>query len=237
MADGRKHPDARTAEANYPPQGAADAMRKRKVTYPVARTATKQPRVAGLPGDPTYVRSTVATINLQALDVREDLKVGHRVKIGGEGLYSGEFAVVESLSSGIIPAAVVRTEAGKTRRVRSVDLERVAAQAPTPVAAPVAAPSPIVAPVAIVAPTPVAAQAPAPVAAQAPAAAPVVAPATAPITAPTPAAVTAPTPAAVTAPTPAAVVAAKPTPKPTTAPKRAPAASRAQIAPAPSPKN
>jgi hypothetical protein len=192
-------------------------MRKRKVTYPVARTATKQPRVAGLPGDPTYVRSTVATINLQALDVREDLKVGHRVKIGGEGLYSGEFAVVESLSSGIIPAAVVRTEAGKTRRVRSVDLERVAAQAPTPVAAPVAAPSPIVAPVAIVAPTPVAAQAPAPVAAQAP----VVAPATAPIT----------------APTPAAVVAAKPTPKPTTAPKRAPAASRAQIAPAPSPKN
>ena len=103
------------------------AMRKRKVTYPVARTATKQPRTAGLPGDPTYVRSTVATINLAALDVRDDLKVGHRVRIGGEGLYSGEFAVVESLSSGIIPAAVVRTEAGKTRRVRTVDLERVAA--------------------------------------------------------------------------------------------------------------
>jgi hypothetical protein len=101
-------------------------MRKRKVTYPVARTATKQPRVAGLPGDPGYVRSTVATINLSALDVRDDLTVGHRVKIGGEGLYSGELAVVESLSSGIIPAAIVRTEAGKTRRVRTVDLERVA---------------------------------------------------------------------------------------------------------------
>jgi hypothetical protein len=101
-------------------------MRKRKVTYPVARTATKQPRTAGLPGDPTYVRSTVATINLAALEVRDDLKVGHRVRIGGEGLYSGEFAVVQSLSSGIIPAAIVKTEAGKTRRVRTVDLERVA---------------------------------------------------------------------------------------------------------------
>jgi hypothetical protein len=105
-------------------------MRKRKVTYPVAKTATKQPRGAGLPSDPGYVRSTVATINLAALDVRDDLKVGHRVKIGGGGLYAGEFAVVESILSGIIPAAMVRTDAGKTRRVRAVDLERVAAAAP-----------------------------------------------------------------------------------------------------------
>jgi len=110
--------------------GAADRMRKRKVTYPVAKTATKQPRGAGLPSDPGYVRSTVATINLAALDVRDDLKVGHRVKIGGGGLYAGEFAVVESILSGIIPAAMVRTDAGKTRRVRAVDLERVAAAAP-----------------------------------------------------------------------------------------------------------
>ena len=105
-------------------------MRKRKVTYPVAKTATKQPRGAGLPSDPNYVRSTVATINLAALDVRDDLKVGHRVKIGGGGLYAGEFAVVESILNGIIPAAMVRTDAGKTRRVRSVDLERVAAERP-----------------------------------------------------------------------------------------------------------
>jgi hypothetical protein len=115
-------------------------MRKRKVTYPVARTATKQPRNTGLPGDPTYVRSTVATINLAALDIRDDLKVGHRVKIGGGGLYAGEFAVVESILSGIIPAAMVRTEAGKTRRVRCVDLERVAAPAPVPA---VADPAPV----------------------------------------------------------------------------------------------
>jgi hypothetical protein len=119
-------------------------MRKRKVTYPVARTATKQPRSAGLPGDPGYVRSTVATINLAALDVRDDLSVGHRVKIGGGGLYAGEFAVVESvIMSGIIPAYMVRTEAGKTRRVRAVDLERVAKERPQveqPVAAESASP-------------------------------------------------------------------------------------------------
>ena len=103
-------------------------MRKRKVNYPVARTATRQPRTAGLPGDPGYVRSTVATINLAALEVRDDLKVGGRVRIGGDGLYAGQFAVIESILNGLIPAAMVRTDAGKTRRVRAVDLERVAAE-------------------------------------------------------------------------------------------------------------
>jgi hypothetical protein len=103
-------------------------MRKRKVTYPVARTATRQPRSTGLAGDPSYVRSTVATINLAALDVRDDLVVGGRVRIGGSGLYAGELAVVETILGGIIPAAMVRTDAGKTRRVRAVDLERVTAE-------------------------------------------------------------------------------------------------------------
>ena len=103
-------------------------MRKRKVTYPVARTATKPARTIGLPGDPNYVRSTVATINLAALEHRDDLKVGGRVKIGGSGLYAGELAVIESLIDGVIPAAMVRTEAGRTRRVRSVDLERVSTE-------------------------------------------------------------------------------------------------------------
>ncbi|MGD0863081.1 MAG: hypothetical protein ABSA21_10025 [Candidatus Limnocylindrales bacterium] len=103
-------------------------MRKRKVTYPVARTATRQPRTAGQPGDPGYVRSTVASINLAALDIREDLVVGNRVRIGGEGLYAGELAVIEAIVGGIIPAAMVRTDAGKTRRVRAVDLEHVSAE-------------------------------------------------------------------------------------------------------------
>jgi len=54
------------------------------------------------------------------------------VKIGGAGLYAGELAVVESIVVGVIPAYMVRTEAGKTRRVRAVDIERLAPSAPPP---------------------------------------------------------------------------------------------------------
>jgi hypothetical protein len=46
---------------------------------------------------------------------------GGRVQIAS-GLYAGEIAIVESVVGGVIPAAVVRTEAGRTRRVRTVDL-------------------------------------------------------------------------------------------------------------------
>ncbi len=103
-------------------------MRKRKVTYPPAKTATRKARpVVGVPGDPTYVRSTVATIDPSALNGRTDIVVGQRVRIGGEGLYAGEIAVVESVLGGLIPAATVRTESGKTRRVRAVDLQRLPA--------------------------------------------------------------------------------------------------------------
>ena len=98
-------------------------MRKRKVNYPVARTATRQvPNGRRCPATPDYVRSTVAEINLAALTGRDDIRVGDRVRIGGGGLYAGELAVVESIVGGLIPAAIVRTEAGKTRRVRAVDL-------------------------------------------------------------------------------------------------------------------
>ena len=100
-------------------------MRKRKVDYPPARTANRPVRGAGLIGDRPMVRSTVAEINLQALEGRDDLNMGDFVRIGGDGLYAGELAVVESLVGGLIPAAVVRTEAGKTRRVRAIDLQRV----------------------------------------------------------------------------------------------------------------
>ena len=110
-------------------------MRKRKVTYPVAKTATRKTRTVGLPGDPGYVRSTVAEIDLTALTGRTDIRTGDRVRIGGGGLYSGELAVVELLVGGLIPAAVVRTEAGKTRRVRAVDLLRQPAAAAPPEAA------------------------------------------------------------------------------------------------------
>lgn len=52
---------------------------------------------------------------------RAGLVQGTRVQITS-GLYAGEFAIVESVVGGVIPAAVVRTEAGKTRRARTVDL-------------------------------------------------------------------------------------------------------------------
>jgi hypothetical protein len=65
--------------------------------------------------------SRVATINLEAMTGRADIAQGSRVQIMS-GLYAGEFAVVESVIGGVIPAALVRTESGGSRRVRTVDL-------------------------------------------------------------------------------------------------------------------
>ncbi len=110
-------------------------MRKRKVNYPPAKTANRPPPPTGLPNDTPMVRPTVATIDLTAGKGRSGLSVGGRVRISGTGLYSGEIAVIEKLVTGVIPQAVVRTEAGKTRQVRTIDLEPVAAgvtSAPAP---------------------------------------------------------------------------------------------------------
>ena len=65
--------------------------------------------------------SRVANINLAAMTGRTDVAKGSRVQIAS-GLYAGEFAIVESVIGGVIPAAVVRTESGNSRRVRAVDL-------------------------------------------------------------------------------------------------------------------
>ena len=119
-------------------------MRKRKVNYPPAKTANRPPPPTGLPNDTPMVRPTVATIDLTAGKGRAGLSVGGRVRIAGTGLYSGEIAVIEKLVTGVIPQAVVRTEAGKTRQVRTIDLEPVAANvtnAPPP--APAATPAPV----------------------------------------------------------------------------------------------
>ena len=88
-----------------------------------------------------YVRPTVASINLAAGAGRAGLKVGDRVRITANGLYSGELATIERLTSGAIPSAVVRTEAGRTRQVRTIDLEPVAG-APPASAPPATAPAP-----------------------------------------------------------------------------------------------
>lgn len=114
--------------------------RKRRVVYPPPRTSTRQPRPGepGTPGGPPaeYVRPTVASINLAAGAGRAGLKVGDRVRITGTGLYSGELATIDKLTSGVIPSAVVRTDAGRTRQVRTIDLEPVAGAAPPAPAAP-----------------------------------------------------------------------------------------------------
>ena len=106
--------------------------RKRKTTYPPPRNAPVRPPRPGEPGGPggpdatAYVRPTVASINLSASTGRAGLKVGDRVRIAGSGLYSGDIATIERLTTGAIPSAVVRTEAGRTRQVRTIDLEPVA---------------------------------------------------------------------------------------------------------------
>jgi hypothetical protein len=111
-------------------------VRKRKTTYPPAKTATRPAPATGLPSDPPYVRTTVATINLEAAKGKTGLTVGRRVRITGTGLYSGEIAVIEKLITGVISQAAVRTESGNTRRVRTIDLEPVEASAPAAPAGP-----------------------------------------------------------------------------------------------------
>ena len=100
-------------------------MARRKVTYPPPKTANRPAPPTGLPDDAPYVRPTVAIIDTSAGKGRTGLTVGGKVRITGTGLYAGETAVIERLANGVIPSAVVRTEAGKTRQVRTIDLEPV----------------------------------------------------------------------------------------------------------------
>ena len=111
-------------------------MRRRKVTYPPPKTATSGGSGASTGADAraAAAASRVANINLQAMTGRAGIVQGTRVQITS-GIYAGEFAIVESVVGGVIPAAVVRTEAGRTRRARTVDL------VPAPVTAPGKAPA------------------------------------------------------------------------------------------------
>jgi hypothetical protein len=101
-------------------------VKRRKVTYPVAKTHTKGlPRVGA--GPDATVRPNLATIDVTAITGRKDLGVGARVRIMGTGLYAGEEAVIERFATTVIPAATVRTKLGRTRQVRTIDLELIAA--------------------------------------------------------------------------------------------------------------
>jgi hypothetical protein len=92
--------------------------RKRRVNYPPPRSS-KGPAPAYVP---PVTPPTVAVINKRAGAGRPGIEIGMRVKILGTGLYAGEIATVESVTGGVIPAAGVRTEAGRARRVRTIDL-------------------------------------------------------------------------------------------------------------------
>ena len=117
-------------------------MKRRKVTYPKPKTATSgasTPSPADLRAAAAAAR--VAVINLNAMTGRADIRQGMRVQIAS-GLFAGEFAIVESVVGGVIPAAVVRTEAGRARRARTTDLIPAPAPVgPAPAAAPASEPA------------------------------------------------------------------------------------------------
>ncbi len=95
-------------------------MAKRKVRYPPAKTSTKRPPPPG--SDQSLERPNLATINLSAGAGQAGFAVGDRVRINATGMYAGETGVIERLSSGVIPSALVRTQSGGTRQVRTIDL-------------------------------------------------------------------------------------------------------------------
>ncbi len=100
--------------------------RKRKQNYPPPKSS-RRPAPAGSEESP--VRPNLATIDLKAGAGQSGLSVGDRVRIDAAGLYSGEIAVIERLSVGVIPSALVRTDKG-TRQVRTIDLSPAKAPAP-----------------------------------------------------------------------------------------------------------
>ena len=93
-------------------------MRRRRTYYPPAKTA----KGAATRGDsPRGDAGRTVSIDTAAMLGRSDIVLGMRVEIAS-GLYEGEIATVASLAGGVIPAVVVRTAEGRTRRVRAVDL-------------------------------------------------------------------------------------------------------------------
>ena len=104
--------------------------RKRKVVYPPSRSSKGPPPAPNT----RVIPDPSVSINRQARLGRSDITVGSTVRILGSGLYAGELAVVERLAGGVIPAASVRTAAGRTRQVRTIDLEPVSRAATDPIA-------------------------------------------------------------------------------------------------------
>ena len=86
-------------------------MKRRKVTYPVAKTHTKG---APRPGAGRDVVDGPPEPRVHRRDrdrrARRTSRSGPSVRINGTGLYAGEEATIERLVAGVIPAATVRTD-------------------------------------------------------------------------------------------------------------------------------
>jgi len=94
--------------------------RKRKVAWTPRPSRGPAPATAR-PATPP----TVAIIDTKAGRGRADVLAGSRVLVSGTGPFAGETGVVERVIGGVIPAALVRTESGRSGRVRLVDCEPV----------------------------------------------------------------------------------------------------------------
>jgi hypothetical protein len=103
-------------------------MPRKKPFFPKAKTATGGPGSAPADARAAAAASRAVSINTTALRGESKVRRGDRVQIAS-GLYEGEFATVESLAGGVVPAVEVRTDAGRTRRVRAIDLVPAPAEA------------------------------------------------------------------------------------------------------------
>ncbi len=94
---------------------------------PKRKTAwTPRPSRGPAPATPRPVTPpTVAIIDMKARQGRADVVAGTRVLVSGSGPFAGEAGVVERVIPGAIPAAMVRTESGRSGRVRLVDCEPI----------------------------------------------------------------------------------------------------------------
>jgi hypothetical protein len=86
-------------------------------------------------------RLTTVAIDTTAGLGQPGLHVGDRVTIKGTGPSSGEGGHIERFAGTAIPAAVVRTDSGKVRHVRTIDLVASPAARDQPMDEPGAPPS------------------------------------------------------------------------------------------------
>ena len=100
-------------------------MRRRKVVYPPAKTATRGGPAAEAR---SAAASRVVSIDPAAIRGALGLEPGLRVEVIA-GRHLGEAGIVETIAGGVIPAVIVRTAAGLSRRIRAVDLAPMRAPA------------------------------------------------------------------------------------------------------------